>query len=42
MTLDWPDDVARIEGKGRIVLEETPAMPAPPVVAAPVAMKPAE
>ena len=42
MTLDWPEEIARIEGKERIVLEETPGMQAPPVVAAPAAMKPAE
>jgi hypothetical protein len=48
MTLDWPEDVARIEGKERIVLDETPGMQAPPSVAsaapaAPAAaMKPAE
>jgi TRAP-type mannitol/chloroaromatic compound transport system permease small subunit len=49
MTLDWPDDVARIEGKQRIVLDEAPGMQAPPELAAAVpapgtrpAMKPAE
>jgi TRAP-type mannitol/chloroaromatic compound transport system permease small subunit len=44
MTLDWPEDVARIEGKQRIVLDETPGMQAPPAVAASAspAMKPAE
>jgi TRAP-type mannitol/chloroaromatic compound transport system permease small subunit len=47
MTLDWPEDVSRIEGKERIVLDETPGMEAPPVVAMPEpaaqpAMKPAE
>jgi TRAP-type mannitol/chloroaromatic compound transport system permease small subunit len=49
MTLDWPEEVARIEGKERIVLDETPGMQAPPEVAAAVqgggarpAMKPAE
>jgi TRAP-type mannitol/chloroaromatic compound transport system permease small subunit len=42
MTLDWPEEIARIEGKERIVLDETPGMQAPTVVAAPSAMKPAE
>lgn len=49
MTLDWPEDVARIEGKERIVLDETPGMQAPAIVAtsaagtgAQPAMKPAE
>jgi TRAP-type mannitol/chloroaromatic compound transport system permease small subunit len=42
LTLDWPEEVSRIEGKERIVLDETPGMQAPPVVAAPAAMKPAE
>ncbi|MEZ0304234.1 MAG: TRAP transporter small permease subunit [Hyphomicrobiaceae bacterium] len=49
MTLDWPEDVARIEGKARIVLDETPGMQAPAIVATPAAgtgaqpaMKPAE
>ncbi|HJZ43762.1 MAG TPA: hypothetical protein VJ233_08575 [Hyphomicrobiaceae bacterium] len=42
MTLDWPEEVARIEGKERMVLDETPGMQAPAIVAAPAAMKPAE
>jgi TRAP-type mannitol/chloroaromatic compound transport system permease small subunit len=49
MTLDWPEEVARIEGKQRIVLDETPGMQAPAIVAtsaagtgARPAMKPAE
>jgi TRAP-type mannitol/chloroaromatic compound transport system permease small subunit len=43
MTLDWPEEVAKIEGKERIVLDETPGVQAPAVVvAAPTAMKPAE
>ena len=42
MTLDWPEEVARIEGKERMVLDETPGMQAPTIVAAPAAMKPAE
>lgn len=49
MTLDWPEDVARIEGKQRIVLDETPGMQAPaelaasaPAPGAQPAMKPAE
>jgi TRAP-type mannitol/chloroaromatic compound transport system permease small subunit len=42
MTLDWPEEVARIEGKERMVLDETPGMQAPPIVAAQAAMKPAE
>jgi TRAP-type mannitol/chloroaromatic compound transport system permease small subunit len=41
MTLDWPEDVAKIEGKDRIVLDETPGMQPPPAVATP-ALKPAE
>jgi TRAP-type mannitol/chloroaromatic compound transport system permease small subunit len=45
MTLDWPEETARVEGKERIVLDETPGMQAPPTVApagAPAAMRPAE
>ncbi len=42
LTLDWPDDTSKIEGKERIVLDETPGMQAPPVVAAAATMKPAE
>jgi hypothetical protein len=48
MTLDWPDDIARIEGKDRIVLDDTPAAPEPsvaatePVPSARPIMKPAE
>jgi len=41
MTLDWPEEVARIEGKERIVLEEAEGMQAPPSIAAPV-LKPAK
>jgi len=49
MTLDWPEEVARVEGKQRIVLDETPGMQPPPDLvstAAPASgsptMKPAE
>ena len=36
MTLEWPEEAGtKIEGKERIVLDETPGMQAPPVVAAP-------
>jgi TRAP-type mannitol/chloroaromatic compound transport system permease small subunit len=51
MTLDWPEDVARVEGKERIILEDTSGMQAPPVVGnstpapaagAQAAIKPAE
>jgi TRAP-type mannitol/chloroaromatic compound transport system permease small subunit len=48
MTLDWPEDVARVEGKERIVLEETPGMQAPelsavtPAAGVQPAIKPAE
>jgi TRAP-type mannitol/chloroaromatic compound transport system permease small subunit len=42
MTLDWPEEIARIEGKERIVLDETPGVQAPSIVATPAAMKPAE
>jgi TRAP-type mannitol/chloroaromatic compound transport system permease small subunit len=43
MTLEWPDESGtKIEGKERIVLDETPGMQAPSVVAAPAGMKPAE
>ncbi|MGE0851732.1 MAG: TRAP transporter small permease subunit [Hyphomicrobiaceae bacterium] len=47
MTLDWPEDTSRIEGKERIVLDETSDKQAPPAVATPAlaaqpAMKPAE
>jgi TRAP-type mannitol/chloroaromatic compound transport system permease small subunit len=41
MTLDWPEDVARIEGKQRIVLDETPGMQAPPALAGEAAAAPA-
>lgn len=41
MTLDWPEDVARIEGKERIVLDEAPGMQAPPSIAATVGGAPA-
>ena len=45
MTLDWPEDVATVEGKQRIVLGETPEVQAPPAMgpaAVAVAVKPAE
>lgn len=42
MTLDWPEETAKIEGKERMVLDETPGMQAPPSLAAPAALKPAE
>ncbi len=49
MTLDWPEQVARIEGKQRIVLDETPGVQPPPEIAtsapetrAQAALKPAE
>lgn len=42
MTLDWPDDIARVEGKGRIVLDANQAgMQEPSVVSASAAVKPA-
>ena len=41
MTLDWPEELAKVEGKGRLVLDEAPGMQAPTVVAA-ATMKPAE
>jgi TRAP-type mannitol/chloroaromatic compound transport system permease small subunit len=41
MTLDWPEEIARIEGKQRIVLDETPGMKAPPVMAGAAAAAPA-
>jgi len=43
MTLDWPEEISRIEGKERIVLDEVPDPQPPPVVAsASAAAKPAE
>lgn len=42
MTLDWPEDVARVEGKGRIMLDEPQGMGALSAVSAPAAVKPAE
>jgi TRAP-type mannitol/chloroaromatic compound transport system permease small subunit len=54
MTLDWPEDVARVEGKQRLVLEEAAGMQAPtglesggtasmaPVATNAQALKPAE
>jgi TRAP-type mannitol/chloroaromatic compound transport system permease small subunit len=40
MTLDWPEDVSRIEGKERIVLDEAPGMQAPPEIAASIGAPP--
>jgi hypothetical protein len=43
MTLEWPEETGtKIEGKERIVLDETPGLQAPPLVAATAGMKPAE
>jgi TRAP-type mannitol/chloroaromatic compound transport system permease small subunit len=43
MTLEWPEEAGtKIEGKERIVLDETPGMQAPPVVAASTGIKAAE
>jgi TRAP-type mannitol/chloroaromatic compound transport system permease small subunit len=42
MTLDWPDDTSKIEGKERIKLEDAPAEPVPPPILAGGRMKPAE
>ena len=44
MTLDWPEELGRIEGKERIRLEDAPAEPIPPPILAKrtASMKPAE
>jgi TRAP-type mannitol/chloroaromatic compound transport system permease small subunit len=42
MTLDWPDSEAKVEGKGRIVLEEGADLGAPSIATAAPAIKPAE
>ena len=42
MTLDWPDATAKIEGKERMVLDETPGMQAPPTIVAAASIKAAE
>ena len=43
MTLEWPEEAGtKIEGKERIVLDETPGAQAPALVTAPTTMKPAE
>ena len=39
MTLDWPEDTATVEGKERIVLEQSPGMQAPSAVAVAESMK---
>ena len=42
MTLDWPEATAKIEGKERMVLDETPGMQAPPTIVAAASIKAAE
>jgi TRAP-type mannitol/chloroaromatic compound transport system permease small subunit len=42
MTLDWPEEEAKVEGKGRIVLEEADVLEAPPMATPAPAIKPAE
>jgi TRAP-type mannitol/chloroaromatic compound transport system permease small subunit len=44
LTLDWPEELGRIEGRERIKLEDVPAEPIPPPILASgsASMKPAE
>jgi TRAP-type mannitol/chloroaromatic compound transport system permease small subunit len=42
MTLDWPEDEVKVEGKGRIVLEEADVLEAPQMATPAPAIKPAE